>query len=185
MCYLGSKRRLVSHSGDAKGEVLCHCYKKYKICLDIAMNWGAPSATTGWSRRKHISESLHPKMALQWAAVLLISGSRTGLHATAIQTHNCVLLPFLGGGPSYLGRKLTITQHKLLAGWYLWHCRGKGRKNKGKEMRRSSLHQIHFFSACFARENRDEMSQVVSSTQSRRWLRKPLWCQSSCFILVP
>lgn len=58
-------------------------------------------------------------MALQWAAVLLISGSRTGLRAIAIQTHNCALLPFLGGGPSYLRRMLTITQRKLLAGWYI------------------------------------------------------------------
>lgn len=38
------------------------------------------------------------------------------------------------------------------------------------------------FSGYFAREkNRDEMSQVISSTLSRRWFRKSLWCQSSCF----
>lgn len=149
------------------------------------MNWGAPCATTGWCRRKHISESLHPKMALQWAAGLLISGSHTALRATAIKTHNCVLLPFLGGGPSYLRHELTITQCKLLAGWYLWNCRGEGWKNKSREMCRSSLHQIHFFfffSGYFAREkNKDEMSQVISSTLSRRWFRKSLWCQSSCF----
>jgi len=111
-----------------------------KIWLNIAVNWGAPCSTTGWCRRKHISESLHPKMALQWAAGLLISGSHTALRATAIKTHNCVLLPFLGGGPSYLRHELTITQRKLLAGWYLWHCRGEGWGKKKRVEKKMSAY---------------------------------------------
>lgn len=139
------------------------------------MNWVAPYATTGWCRRKHISESLHPKMALQWAiseqgfwylAPVLACVPLPSKHTTVSCFHFWEA-DHLISGASWRSSSASF--------WLVGICgtaEERDRKTRVKKCADPHCTRLIFFPAYFAREkNRDGMSQVVSSTQSRRWLR--------------